>query len=98
MVDFRMRGSELFDYSNHRIATVKGNEIFDDHQRLVATIRENAIFDEHNHRMATVRGNDVFDKLKKRIAYVDEISRVIADSMGGVCVVALWMLFVWKTA
>ncbi|MCX6137087.1 MAG: hypothetical protein NTV54_06295 [Ignavibacteriales bacterium] len=96
MVDFRMRGSDLFDYCNHRLATVKGNDIFDEHERLVASIHENTILDEHRRRMATVHGNDVLDISKNRIASVDEIRHIIRDSMGGVCVIALWMLFVRK--
>ena len=94
MVDFRMRGSDLFDYSNHRVARVKGNEIYDAQNNLVATIREDTILDGHNRKLASVRGKDVLDKSKKRIASVDEISRAIADSMGGVCIIALWLLFV----
>ena len=98
MVEFRMRGSDLFDYSNHRVARVRGNEIFDSQDRLVATIHEDTILDEHNQKIASVRGKDVLDTSKKRIASVDEISRAIADSMGGVSIIALWLLFVRNPA
>ena len=76
MGNFRMQGSDLFDSSFRKVATVRGNDIQDDKFHKVATIRGNDILNEKFQRVATVRGSDVYDEHGSRIAGMTPMRRV----------------------
>jgi hypothetical protein len=94
MTDFKMKGSELFDSHNHKVATLRGNDVLDEHSHKVATIRGSDILDEHNHKFASVKGSDILDEHNHKFASVNDVKKVIDGAMGGVSVVALWLFFV----
>jgi len=51
------------------------------------------IYDDHSHKIASVKGPDVYDDHSHKIGSVDKIRKEIDGAMGGVSVVALWLLF-----
>ncbi|MFH1373834.1 MAG: hypothetical protein ABII79_08575 [bacterium] len=78
MASYKMRGSDLYDARNHKVATIRGDDIYD----------------ERNHKVATVRSGDVYDDRNHKIASVGDVKKTIDGAMGGTSVVGLWLFFV----
>ena len=94
MADYKMRNNDFLDSHNRKIAVLKGTALHDDHNRKIAVIKGNNIHDSHNLKVATIKGSDVYDSHNRKIASIDDIRKLVKDSMGGASVVAFWLFFI----
>ena len=97
MTNFKLKGNDLYDSKNHRVATMKGNNLYDSKNHKVATIKGNNLYDSKNHKVATLNGSDIRDSRNHKIASISDAKKAIDGAMGGMSVVALWVCFIrWK--
>jgi hypothetical protein len=91
---FKLRGAELLDSHNRRIAITRGEDIYDANNRRIATIRGNFLFDSDNRKMMTVRGANIYDAANMRVASLLEAQKSIPGALAGMRTVALWYCFI----
>jgi hypothetical protein len=96
MTDYKMVGSDLFDFRGQKIAIVRGPDVYDAHSRKVGTIRDYEIFDDRYNRVCSMRGDDVFDIHNVRMASLLEIKRMVDNPPTQPVLVALWWFFIRK--
>jgi len=94
MSTYTMRGDELYDTRNRRIAHMRGEDIYDNDNQVVATIRGNNLFDSNNNKMMTLRGSQIYDAGNKRVASVSDAQKSINGIFAGMLAVALWYCFI----
>ncbi len=78
MADFKMKGSDLYDKTNHKLATIRGSNIYD----------------ARNHKVASIRGSDIYDERNHKIAKMDDVRKSVGGGMGGASLAALWLFFI----
>jgi len=91
---YKMRGLELFDSHNRRIAITRGEDIYDGNSRRIATIRGNFLFDADNRKMMTVRGANIYDAANRRVASLLDAQKSIEGASTEMRSVALWYCFI----
>jgi len=91
---YKLRGFELFDPHNRRIAITRGEDIYDGTNRRIATIRGNFLFDSDNRKMMTVRGTNIYDAANKRIASLLDAQETIEGCLSEMHSIALWYCFI----
>jgi hypothetical protein len=40
MANFTMKGSDLFDSHNHKVAAIRGSDVYDDHNKKIWTMND----------------------------------------------------------
>jgi hypothetical protein len=73
-----MRGAEIYDGNNLRVATMRGNYLFD----------------SDNRKMMTIRGAYIYDADNKRVASLLDAEKTIKGSDDGMQSIALWYCFI----
>ena len=73
---------------------MKGNNLYDSKNQRVATIKGNNLYDSKNKRVATLNGSDIRDSRNHKMASISDAKNAIDGAMGGMSVVALWVSFV----
>ncbi|MFZ1976419.1 MAG: 4-fold beta flower protein [Bacteroidota bacterium] len=91
---YTMRGPDLYDTHNRKIAVTRGAGIYDRDNRRVATIRGNNLFDSDDRKLMTVRGSFIYDAGNKRVASLVEAEDAITGASVGMLSVALWYCFI----
>jgi hypothetical protein len=94
MNSYKMRGLDLFDSHNRKVAITRGEDIYDGNNRRIATIRGNFLFDSDNRKMMTVRGAHIYDAAGRRVASLIEAQKSIDGALSGMHSVALWYCFI----
>lgn len=94
MRTFRMRGSELYNAQNRKIAIVRGESIHDASNRRVGEIRGDDLLDSEGRIMMTVRGPDIYDADNRKVAGLSEVQETIEGTTQGMLRAALWYCFV----
>jgi hypothetical protein len=91
---YTMRGPDLYDKHNRRIALTRGAGIYDNDNRRIGTIRGNDLFDSDNRKMMAVRGAYIYDNSDQRVASLVDVENVIVGAEMGMLSVALWYCFI----
>ncbi len=94
MRTYKMRGSDLYNAQNRKIAVTRGESIFDVDNRRVGAIRGDDLFDSEGRIMMTVRGPDIYDADNKKVAGLSEALKSIEGTTEGMLLAALWYCFV----
>jgi hypothetical protein len=94
MRTYTMRGSNLYNAQNRRIATARGESIYDGDNRRVGAIRGDDLFDVEGRMMMTVRGSEMYDGENRKVAGLSEVQESIKGMTEGMLRSALWYCFV----
>ena len=94
LVDFKLKGNDLYDNHSHKVEILKDNSIYDDHSHKVCTINGNDIYNDHSHKIVTIRGTDIYDEHGHKIATISDIKKQIDGAIGGTSLAALWFCFI----
>jgi|GEM_PF-883510 len=93
---FEIRGQDLYDAYQRRIATARGWAIFDGNNQRIATIRGDELYDMDERIMATLRGSDIYDADSTKVGSLSDVQDSIKGAVVGVLHAALWYCFVRK--
>lgn len=96
MTDYKMIGSDLYDYRSQKLATVKGMDVYNTRSQKVATIRDYEVYDDRYRKICSLRGEDVFDEHYVRVTSLSEIKKQINGNASSMIMVALWWFFIKK--
>jgi hypothetical protein len=91
---YKMRGRELYNAHNRRIAVARGESIYDPSNRRVGEIRGDDLFDSDGRMMMAVRGRDIYDADNRKVAGLSEMQGSIEGTTEGMLRAALWYCFV----
>lgn len=94
MADYKIVGTDFYNYRGQKLAIIKGADIFDTHSRKIGTVRDNEVYDDRYNKIVMVRGEDIFDIHNVRIASLLEIKRNITNPPGNTIIAALWWFFI----
>ena len=89
-----IRGRDLYDAHEHRIATSRGKTIFDDSNNAVATIEGEALYDTQGRRMAWVDGSDIYDSDGLKVGTFSDVQNSIRGAADGILHAGFWYCFV----
>ncbi len=92
MANYKFDGKELHG-GGSKLGVVDGKYIKDSHGNKVGEIDGKYIKDSHGSKLAEFDGKVVKDSHGSKIATIDDIKKQI-DGVGGVSLVALWVLLV----
>jgi len=91
---YEIRGRDLYNAHQHRIATSRGRTVLDGDNRRVATMNGDELYDTEGRKMATLRGSDIFDSDNKKVGSFSDVQRSIKGAGEGILHVAFWYCFV----
>jgi hypothetical protein len=91
---YKMRGRELLNGQNRRIAIMSGESIYDASNRRIGEIRGDDLLDSNGQIMISVRDGDIYDSYSRKIARLSEIHESIEGATEVMLRVALWYCFV----
>ncbi|MCB9222000.1 MAG: hypothetical protein H6615_09290 [Ignavibacteria bacterium] len=57
-------------------------------------MRGSDLFDNRNSKIGTLRGNDIYDSRNSKISTLNNVKKEIDGAIGGVSLVAFWIIFV----
>ena len=92
-VNYKFDGHYLRNKSGIRIAEVDGKNLRDDKGRSVGVVDGKYIRDSQGNRIAEYDGQYIRDASGKRIGNIKDVNKDI-NGVGGITLVALWLLFV----
>ncbi len=92
MADYKFDRNEL-RCRGSKVGVVDGKYIRDSHGSRIGEIDGKYVRDSHGSRIAEFDGKDVRDGHGRRIATMDDVRKQI-DGVGGMSLVALWVLLV----
>lgn len=94
MARFSTKGTDLFDISGNRVATIRGTTIYDAGDNKVATLGHPDVYDTRGNRVAVLRGSDIYDSRNRKIGTISDVYKDIDSLLCGPALVGLWLFFV----
>lgn len=94
MSRFEIRGGDLYDAHQHKIASSRGKAIFDGDNRRIAVTNGDELYDTQGRKMATARGSEIYDADDKKVGTFSDVQESIKGAVEGIRHIAFWFCFV----
>jgi hypothetical protein len=94
MRTYKMRGLNLYNTQNRKIAITRGESIYDASYRRVGAIRGDDLFDSDGRIMMTVRDRDIYDSDNRKVGGIADVRESIEGITEGMLRTSLWYCFV----
>lgn len=91
---FEIRGGDLYDAHQHKVATSSGKAIFDENNKRIAVMNGDELHDTEGRKMASVRGSDIYDFENKKVGSFSDVEGSIKGAVQGILHIAFWYCFV----